>query len=290
MERIQSAIEKARKSRNKEDQEAATEPNQKASQTRPASKPAAEGDLQKDETLASRWKSIPAMQLDTKSLDRNRILAYRSSPGVAAYDMMRTKLLQQMRKNQWRRVAITSASPGSGKTMTSLNLAFSLSRQSDLRIMLIELDMRRPAMAQAIGVRPSKLQFSEALADRDPAEKHMIRYGSNVIFAVNNHSIRDSAEMLQGLTASRVLDDIEKRYEPDIMIFDMPPMTSSDDTLAFLDQIDCALLMVEAEKNRPNDIEKCEQELAARTNVLGVVLNKCRYLDRTETYGYYDAT
>lgn len=285
MERIQSAIEKARKSRlqtqtetsDSTDAATVTDPQPQAPQ-----KPQSPG----PENVTELWQAIPAIPLNDKKLHRNRILAYRSCPEAAPYDMMRTKLIQQMRKNDWRRVAITSSGSGGGKTMTALNLAFSLSRQSDLRVMLIELDLRRPSIMRTLGVQ-RRVQFSEVLDDKASPEDHMMRYGKNVIFALNSDSARHSAELLQGVTAARVLDDLEKRYAPDIMLFDTPPLTSSDDTVAFLDQIDCALLVVEAGKNRADDVDKCEQELSARTNVLGTVLNKCRHLEASESYAYY---
>ncbi|WP_135502462.1 CpsD/CapB family tyrosine-protein kinase [Roseovarius aestuariivivens] len=287
MERIQVAIEKARKSRDGSQEPKTVNMREK---TKPSEKRAAPETVTSDESaLDALWKEVPSLQPDAKRLHRNRILAYRSCPEAAPYDMMRTKLVQQLRKNDWRRVAITSDAAGSGKTMTALNLAFSLARQSDLRIMVVDLDMRRPSMVRILGIQ-KHVQFSEALEERDPPEEHLIRYGRNLVFALNSGSARHSAELLQGITASRVLDDLEARYAPDVMIFDTPPLSSSDDTLAFLDQIDCALLLVEAEKTRASDVDKCEQELAARTNVIGVVLNKCRYLERSEAYGYYGAT
>jgi Mrp family chromosome partitioning ATPase len=152
--------------------------------------------------------------------------------------------------------------------------------------MVVELDMRRPSIARVLGLK-EPVQFSEALAEKEPPEDHLLRYGTNLIFAVNQSSKRHSAELLQGSTAAAVLDRLEAAYAPDVMIFDTPPLLVSDDTLAFLDQIDCALLVAEAERTRPAEVDKCEHELAARTNVLGVVLNKCRYLDRSDSYGYY---
>lgn len=276
MERIQSAIEKARQARHQ-----GTEPKTRAPiATREAEKPL----LPERE---ERWKNIRSFHPDLAKLRSSRIMAYQSCPEAAPYDVMRTKLLQQVRKHGWRRVAITSAGPGSGKTMTCLNLAFSLARQSDLKTMVVELDLRRPSMSHVLGLR-DQIQFSNALSNKEAPEEHLRRYGSNLIFAVNQSAARHSAELLQGNTAAAVLDQIEEAYAPDIMIFDTPPMMAGDDTLAFLDQIDCALLVVEAERTQPDIVDKSEQELAARTNVLGVILNKCRYLDSSETYGYGD--
>ena len=45
------------------------------------------------------------------------------------------------------------------------------------------------------------------------------------------------------------------------------------------------LLVAAAERTRLDEVDKCEHDLAEQTNVLGVVLNKCRYMG--EDYGYY---
>ena len=71
----------------------------------------------------------------------------------------------------------------------------------------------------------------------------------------------------------------------DVIVYDLPPMLQSDDAMAFLPQLDCVLLVAGAEKSRLDEVDKCEQELSEQTNVLGVVLNKCRYTGAD--YGYY---
>ena len=70
------------------------------------------------------------------------------------------------------------------------------------------------------------------------------------------------------------------------MIFDMPPLLVGDDALAFIGHVDCVLLVAAAETTTIKEIDTCERELAAHTNVLGVVLNKCRYPDRHYGYSY----
>lgn len=282
MERIQSALRKAREARKEQSGKSAPDENR------------AQGDaaldtyvLPKDMSVSNReeiWKAIPAFHPKEKQLATSRIVAYRSSHDSVPYDVMRTKLLHQMRANNWSRVAIVSPSQGAGKTLTSVNLAFSLARQTNFFAILLELDMRRPSLAKAIKLADD-CQFSRVLSGDDPAELHLRRYGKNLMFGTNRTTVRNPAELLQGTDAGKIVDSIEAKYQPDIMIFDTPPVFSGDDTLAFLDQVDCVLLVAEAEKSTIDEIDKCEQELAARTNVLGVVLNKCRYLGKHEEYG-----
>lgn len=74
-------------------------------------------------------------------------------------------------------------------------------------------------------------------------------------------------------------------FQPDLILYDLPPMLQSDDVMAFLPHLDCVLLVAAAEKSRLDEVDKCERDLSEQTQVLGVVLNKCRY--GAEQYGYY---
>ncbi|MEP2031309.1 MAG: CpsD/CapB family tyrosine-protein kinase [Paracoccaceae bacterium] len=284
MERIQTAIDKARKARTlQQGGTAAVLPTKKAKDALPLPKEVPRHDD------ADGWSALTRFDPKQKFLEQKRIVAYQSGREALPFDVLRTRLLHEMRANKWRRVAITSPNAGAGKTMTCVNLAFSLARQQDHRTMLIEMDMRRPSMAGVLGVKGTQ-QFSDALSGRSPVEDHMVRYGQNLAFALNQTTARNPAELLQGAAAAQVIDNIDANYQPDIMIFDLPPVFASDDAMGFMDQVDCALLIGEAEKTTIDEIDKCEQELAARTNVLGVILNKCRYLGSHEgdgnQYGY----
>ncbi|HMO70066.1 MAG TPA: CpsD/CapB family tyrosine-protein kinase [Paracoccaceae bacterium] len=236
--------------------------------------------------LAAAWQAITAVTPDRRALERGRIVAAAGGPAAIAFDVMRTRLLQQLRGQGWRRVAVTSPGAGCGKTMTCLNLAFSLARQADLRVLVVELDLRRPAILATLGLR-ARPQFAAALEGREPPEAHLLRLGPNLALAASHAPARLPAELLQGQKAAAVLDALEARLAPDVVLFDTPPMLVSDDTLGLLDLVDGALLVAAAERSTIEEIDRCEQELSARTGVLGVVLNKCRYMGREENYGYY---
>lgn len=274
MERIRSAIEKARVARHEGDSPQSANPAKPRVKSRELS-----GDGRRE-----LWTEIPEFTPVERVLNRHRVLAYGSVKEATPFHVMRTKLLQTMRSNDWSRVAISSPGSGSGKTITALNLAFSLARQQDVYVMVVELDMRRPGVMTTLGIK-EPCQFSRALEGEPNPEQHMRRYGPNLILAMNRTSARDPSELLQGVTAAHVIDALQKTYQPDIMLFDMPPVMAGDDTIAFLDQVDCALLLGEAERSTIEELDKCEREISARTNMLGVVLNKCRYLGRHEEYG-----
>ena len=231
------------------------------------------------------WATLPGFTPLSANLERNLIVTHRAGPETTHFDMIRTRLLHQMRANDWRRVAITSPGAACGKTTLALNLAFSMARQPDSFTLLAELDLRRPSIARFLGMSEPR-QFARVLAGQDEPEEHLLRIGDNLAVAINSAPAANAAELLQASAAGHAMDALEARYAPDIVICDMPPMLLTDDTLAFLDQIDCALLVAAAERTNMAEIERCSADLAARTNFLGVVLNKCRYLERSEGYGY----
>jgi len=284
MERIQAALKKAREART-EGTDNKKAPAQPAETRRGKdAEPLVLRDQLPVETRDEVWKSIKTFQPDERLLDRNRVVAYRACNESVPYDVMRTKLLQKLQRNNWSRLAITSPASSAGKTTTALNLAFSTARNSAVRVMVIELDMRKPTLASIVGLHDD-CQFSRALAGDEDPELHLRRFGRNVIFGTNKSATRNPAELLQGTKAAGVIDELEAKFRPDVIIFDTPPLLAGDDTMAFLDLFDFALLIVESEKSTVEEIDKSEQELSARTNLLGVTLNKCRYLSRHEDYG-----
>jgi protein-tyrosine kinase len=280
---IQSAIERARQQRGEGGR--AARPDGPARTAGPGATGLRIAEAGPQPDRAALWAALPEFAPRAKSLDRNLIVTHRGGGEAAHFDMIRTRLLHQMRANDWNRVAITSPGGACGKTTLALNLAFSLARQPDLYTLLTEFDLRRPAIARFLGIRGSR-QFARVLAGRDAPENHLLRIGDNLAVAVNTAPTEDAAELLQAVAAGHAMDAIEARYAPDVVICDMSPMLLADDTLAFLDQIDCALLVAAAERTTMAEIERCSTDLAARTNFLGVVLNKCRYLERSEGYGY----
>ncbi|MBM9596188.1 CpsD/CapB family tyrosine-protein kinase [Roseitranquillus sediminis] len=271
MERLQAALEKARTARGED-----TRPVQ-AKAKRATSRGA----------VHEAWEAIEPITLDPRRMRRNRIVALSGGREASPVDLLRTKMLQQMRQNNWRRVAVTSPGAGCGKTTVCLNLAASLSRQPEMKTVLVDLDMRRLALADILGIR-GRGSFWDVVEGRVSFAEQAVRIGQNVLISVNTQKATNPSEILSNSATARLIDEIEAIYRPDILIFDMPPMLMTDDSLAFLDKVDCGLLVAAAEKTSVSQVDVCERDLAAQTNFLGVTLNQCRYSSGTGyDYSYH---
>lgn len=282
MERIQSALAKARAERSgktpSSDQDAVVHP--------PAA-PKAAPRVRRSGPEADQWAALPEFQIDAKRMKRNRIVAMQSGREGTGIDMMRTRVLQQMRDNGWRRLAITSPTVGCGKSTIALNLAMSLQRQPDLRTVLMELDLRRPSLGKMLGIERD-ISFAHVLEGTQEFADNAVRYGANLAISCNQRPWRDAAELLSSDHVADALSAIEQTYAPDLMIFDTPPMLVTDDMMAFARHVDCVLLVAGAEATTVKEIDVCETDLASQTNVMGVVLNKCRYMGPEYGDDYYE--
>lgn len=272
MERIQAAIQKAKELRGEAGPAAAG-----AAPPAPPSSP-------RPGPGAASWADLPAFAPDPARMEASRIVTFADAdPAHAAFDMMRTRLLRTLRANGWTSVGITSPTSGCGKTTTALNLAFGLAHQSDLRTVLVDLDLRRPAVARELGLPGTRsvaalLQGSASLAET------FVRYGETLAIGASGAPTRHSGDLLMSAAAGQAAAGIKAAFAPDVLIYDLPPMLASDDAIAFLPHLDCVLLVAGAEKSRLDEVDKCEHELAEAGKLLGVALNMCRYMG--EEYGY----
>lgn len=294
MDKIQDAIAKARAAR--QDAAVATPGAREAADMpratprgvpTPRPTPAATAAAQSEAAIAAAWQAIPQIELSPARLRRGRIMTVEGGRDATDFDVLRTRILQQAKANGWRRVAITSPGPGCGKSTLILNLAFSLARQPDQRTLVCEMDMRRPSLARTLGLKDD-LNLSAAMRGEASFEENARRFGDNLIISTNAAPVPRAAELLQSAGGAAVLDDVMARYDPTIALFDMPPLLAGDDTMAFINQVDCVILLAAAEQSTIKQIDACEQDIASQTNVMGVVLNKCRYMDRDNSYAYYE--
>lgn len=272
MEKLQTAIEKARAQRQK-----------RAGSSAKAPGPADTAPVSSD--VAARWAALKPVTIPQWAQRHNRLVAYTGGHKAGAIDMLRTRILQQAYSNEWKSVALVSPHAGCGKTTLAANLAFSFGRRSDFRTMVLDLDMRRPALAQTLGLTPEHT-MADVLQGRIAFADHGVRHGDNVALGLNRGPVETSSEILQTRQTRDVLAEIRAAYTPDIILLDMPPLQEADDNFGFLNSVDSALLIAEAEHTTISQIDMAERQIAEMTNVMGVVLNKCRYADDGYGYGY----
>lgn len=284
MEKLQTALENARKKRTRPAR-AAVPNGAKAPRahrnTREKEEPG------KPTPLDLLWDEIPMFQPSAQALIQNRIVTTQASKEAVPFDILRTKILLQMRQNGWNRLAITSPMASCGKTTTACNLAAGIGRQSNIRAILFDLDLRRPRIYRAFAHEPTHT-LSAMLTGKVSFAEQALRLRKQVAVCMTSRPERDPTQLLLSETTEHLLDEIQAQYQPELMIFDLPPMLASDDTRAFLKNVDCALIVARADQTKYFQFDACEREISEHTNVLGTVLNACRFRGSEGEYEYSD--
>lgn len=227
------------------------------------------------------WAQLDRFPLDpTRLAKHNIVTALRDDPAHTRFDILRTRMLQALAENGWKRVAITSPTKDCGKTFTAANLAISLSRQENCKTVLLDLDMRSPNLHRIFGVSDCGVIGDMLRGDISP-ERHLqgfgpndISAGSHVAIGFNGVTEPYASELLQDPTAEAVLKEVERVFDPDVMLFDLPPALLNDDVLAMRPHFDALLLVAAGGSTRANDIKETERRLGENVPFLGIVLNK----------------
>lgn len=275
MEKLQAALARAREKREND--------GRPVRRSEPAMRTGSRRGASKESEVAARWEALAPMKPTAKRLEKAQIHANKASNEAQHFDILRTKLLLEMRRNDWTRIAITSATPGCGKTTTACNLIAGLGRQPEIRGMLFDLDFRRPSVGNAFGI-DAEYSLARVLAEEVPFSEHALRWYENTCVSLTNKAVDDPARLILRSATMEILDTIQDDYRPNLMLFDTPPVLYSDETRGFLRNVDAVLIIAAAETTSVAQIDEVEREVAQYTNVAGVVLNKCRFVE--EEYGY----
>lgn len=259
MERIKQALEKARQER----------------ETRQEGSSAARPVAPMPEAGATGEKVTPAVSLDEAVLRDNRIIAG-MAPGSFpdAYNLLRTRILQVFKENDWNSLGITSPGPGAGSTLTAINLAISMAREVDYTVLLVDANLRQPALLAQLGLEP-RPGLSDYLSSDTSLADLLFRPGlvDHLVILPGGQPLANSAEMLNSPRMGRLAEEMKSRYPSRVVIYDLPPVLSASDTLAFAPNIDAALLVVEDGVTQKQELEQAV-ELLSVTNIVGTVLNK----------------
>ncbi len=229
------------------------------------------------------YRQTIVVKLDQRHLEKNRIVAHiKNNPITGVFDTLRTQVLQKMEENNWRTLAIVSPTPGSGKTLTSINLAISIAQQPHKTAMLVDFDLRRPRVANYLGLHTEK-SLNEFLSGKAELSEVMVNPGiPRLVVLPTQRPVNRSAETLSSSMVANLIKSVKERYKSRVVIFDLPPMLNSDDAMVVLPQIDCILLVVASGMSTETEIEETLHHLP-QENLLGVILNK----SDTESKGYY---
>ncbi len=195
---------------------------------------------------------------------------------VESYKALRTNLLFSLPKKEEiraRKILLTSAGPGEGKTTTTVNLAITIS-EINTKVLLVDADMRKPTVHKYFGLN-NRAGLSNALSGMNPIEECIQKVDNLPNLSVITSGILppNPSELLSSPVMKKLLCDLEEDY--DYIIIDTPPVNIVSDALAIVNEVDGVALVVSQSKSTYPEITRAVDTLKfAKANIIGVVLNR----------------
>lgn len=190
------------------------------------------------------------------------------APTVALeqYRKLAAKLHQWQLDHEGKLVMMVSAVAGEGKTLTTVNLALTLSGSYQKRVLVIDCDLRRPTMHAAF-----QIAGSPGVADIvERAEIPVVRVTERLSIVPAGRLDGDPMGVLTSAAMATLLEHARQEY--DWVLVDTAPLAVLPDANLLADHVDGAVLVVSAGETE-FDLVDTAVRVIGRERILGVVLN-----------------
>jgi protein-tyrosine kinase len=221
----------------------------------------------------------------------SRAVAITDPGSIAAekFRLLAIRLRNLSQRRELRRLLITSAIPDEGKSVVAVNLASTLARYKQLRVLLVEGDIRRPRIRTNLGL-PAMKGLSEWLRSDIPA--------SEVIYQVNAPGLKfwllpageplsEPGELMQSGRLAALMDKLSESF--DWIVIDSTPILPVADTSIWARLSQGILMVVREGKTEKRQLQKALEALEG-SSLLGVVLNSCMSTEHKSYYTYYNGS
>lgn len=236
-----------------------------------------------------------------RAKQREFLCEHLSFAGKEAYKRLRTNLQFSFPEgeSECSVVGITSSQPAEGKSLTSVNLAYSLA-QLNKKVLLIDADMRRSSIDTKLNI-DAKPGLSNLLTDVNTSGGSIKKYipdDESIGFSVlpAGDVPPNPSELLNSDRMSRLMAKLRAMF--DFVVIDLPPVGAVTDAQAISRLVDGMLVVLREDHTSKYVLEDCVQQLKlTNTRILGFVVNgsvdgasKGYSYNKYGKYGYYNSS
>jgi Mrp family chromosome partitioning ATPase len=215
---------------------------------------------------------MPAVRLTLH--ERVGVVRSDRSALAEAFKMLRNQVLQKMRADGQRVLAVTSPRDLPGKSLGALNLALAIAANFDSTVLLVDADLSGQGLQRVLGLEGAPGLGDHLLRGR-PVPELLVNPGIErfVFLPAGSAAVAQSAELLSTRVMRELVEEMKSRYDDRIVIVDLPPALSTADALAFLPLADTTLVVIEEHTTRMADLESLA-ELLAPFDLVGTVMSQ----------------
>jgi capsular exopolysaccharide synthesis family protein len=224
---------------------------------------------------------IQSLPVSVSAQHRLVCLTESESPAAEAFRLLGVRLQHLRRDRPLKKVLITSTIPQEGKTTIAANLAYTLALRSGQRVLLLEGDLRRPALSELFGLgkKPGICEHLQGGCSLVTSIYYLEDLGLWIVPAGSAPS--NPLEILQLGRLSPVVDQLAAWF--DWIIIDSPPVLPLADTSVLMRLADGILLVARQGTTEKRQLQRGIEALDA-DKLIGALLNGCKNAAHSDYY------
>ena len=225
-----------------------------------------------------KWLKVPADRtLHPHPTPEQRLvsIAEPDSPGAEMFRVLSTRLAHMQRKRRLHKLLITSSEGDEGKSVVTTNLAFSIARRPNERVLLIEADLRRPSASALLTDSPLR-GIAEWSEGKLALEDALYRVNELPLWFLSaGHGLEEPMPLLESERFSRMLETVSASF--DWVLLDATPLLPMADSTSLSRLCDGVLVVVREGYTRRKVLNKALGSVE-QSKLIGMVLNQASML------------
>jgi capsular exopolysaccharide synthesis family protein len=196
-----------------------------------------------------------------------------ASAEAEQYRTLRHSVERLARESGYQVIALTSAMPGEGKTLTTLNLAGALAQARDARVLVVGADFHRPMLSEYLGLQSLRSPgLADLIASGQRLPEEVIRRVEplNISILPAGTTSGASYDLLAAPRLQTIFAQLRQQYR--YILIDAPPVLSSADARVLGDRVDGFIVVVAAHRTPRKLLTETVRQLAP-ARIAGFVLN-----------------
>ena len=224
---------------------------------------------------------------DDLVLDDKLVSFFAPSSMVAEqFRRLRTHIIKPGLNNSPKTILVTSTMAGEGKSLIAINLAITIAIDLHSHALLVDCDLRNPALTRFFGLQAEK-GLSDYLLGAAGIPDLMIKSSVDKLSILSGGRIQENPVELIGSNKMKAfVQDLKSRYEDRYIILDSSPLLATTEPSVLAEMVDGILLVVKSGDTPRESIQQA-LKLIKKEKILGVVLNSTEFKTKALIQRYF---